>query len=259
MINTIALHKLSKLRNSKLLLIFFIAAAFICLLFVAPMVVTAALAGGKVSGSEALAIYFYAINFVGHAAALIIGATCWRSDLRDGTILTFAARPLSRLSLFFGKVIGCIYAVLLYFAVALAFFAIIDVLAFSYIPPLPFYLYLLQQILSIVVTFAVVLFLSNFFNPVLAVVLAVVYFLIGGIGSLLASLSFGFWHILGVSIEAISISRSLSYSPIALLSADVGSLTPLWNAIGYYALWIMALVAASALLFERRELLIKRS
>lgn len=259
MINAVARHKLSKLRNSKMLLIFGIVAAFIALVTIVPMLIFASMAGSSVSGPEALASYFQLISFIGHTAAVVIGAVCWRQDLRDGTILTFAARPLSRFTLFFGKVLGCLYAVLLYFVVALVLFALLDGIFFSYLPPVGFYIYLLQQLLSIILTFAVVLFFSNFFNPVMAVVLAIVYFLIGGIGTTLITLTTGFWHGLGLAIRAIAIERDLSYSPTALLTADLATLKPVWEAIGYYLVWLVALISASALLFNRRELLTKRS
>jgi ABC-type transport system involved in multi-copper enzyme maturation permease subunit len=259
MINVIARHKLSKLRNSKMLLIFFIVTGFIAAITIFPMIIFSATMGVKLSGAEALASYFKLISMIGHAAALMIGATCWRQDLRDGTILTFAARPLSRLSLFYGKVVGCFYAAILYIAVALVLFALIDLFFFSYLPPMGFYLYLLQQFLSLILTFAVVLFLTNFFNPVMAVVIAVLYFFIGSIGSALALFTSGVWHALGIAIRAIAIERDLSYSPTAVLIADVESLKPVWNAVGYYLLWIVMLTSASALLFVRRELLTKRS
>jgi len=259
MINVIARHKLSKLRNSKMLLIFAIVAGFIAMLTFVPILIMAGVQGARISGAEALSGYFRIISFIGHAAALIIGATCWRQDLRDGTILTFAARPLSRFSLFFGKLIGSVYAIVLYYVVALALFAVFDLFVFQFVPPAGFYLYLLQQILSLVLSFAIVVFFSNFFNPVFAVVITVLYFFVGGIGTTLAMLTHGFWHVLGVSLEAISVERALSYSPDAMLTADIESLRPVWNAIGYFSVWIVALVSASALLFDRRELLTKRS
>ncbi len=259
MISVIARQKLSKLRNSKMLLIFLIVAAFISLLVFLPIIIMAGVQGAKISGAVALETYFGYISFIGHVAALLIGATCWRQDLRDGTILTFAARPLSRFSLFFGKVIGCVAALALYFVVALLLFGIFDLFIFSYVPPASFLLYVVQQFLSLIVTFAIVLFFSNFFNPVLAVVLSVVLFFVGGIGGLLAQLTSGVWQAIGVGIQAITVERSISYSPSAMLGADVESLRPIWNAIGYFLVWIIALVSSSALLFDRRELLTKRS
>ncbi len=258
MINRLALHKLQKLRSSKMLLVFVIGCGFLALVTVIPPVVFAAYQGVSI-GSEIAAGFFELLVGIGQIAALFLGVTTWRPDYKDGTLLTFAARPIARVELLVGKILGSIYALLIFLAISLLIYLLLHLIFLRFAIPAVSLLYLLQVFLSWMATFSIGLFFSSFSGTLMASVLGALYFLISMIGRQLANLPESTLTFIGKAVRMISIDRDLGYSLAQVLSSDLGSLAPLWKASGYYVLWTLLLICASILLFARREFMGKRS
>ncbi len=258
MIHRLAVHRLQKLRSSKIIWVFVIVSGFVALVTLLPLIVMAAMSGVNL-GSETAAGFFQVLVGLGHIAALVLGVTTWRQDYKDGTMLTFAARPLSRIELIIGKILGSFYALLLFLAVSLAVYALFHLIFLRFAIPAPTMLFLLQTVFSWISTFAIGLFFSSFSGPLLATVLGVIYYIVSALGTQLAELPRGLWPLIGKSIRLISIERDLGFSFAQVMSADLPGVAPMLKACAYYLLWALCLMCASILLFARREFVGKRS
>lgn len=258
MIHRLAAHRLQKLRSSKIIWAFVIVSGFLALVTLLPVIVMAAMSGVNL-GSETAARFFQFLIGLGHIAALILGVTTWRQDYRDGTMLTFAARPLSRIEMLIGKILGSFYALLAFLAVALAIYALFHLIFLRFPIPAATLLFLLQTIFSWISTFAIGLFFSNFSGPLLATVFGVIYFIVSALGAQLAELPRGLWPVIGKGIKLISVERDLGFSFAQVMSADLPGVAPMLKACAYYLLWALCLICASILLFARREFIGKRS
>lgn len=258
MIHRLAVHRLQKLRSSKIIWAFVIVSGFVALITLLPVIVMAAMSGVNL-GSETAAGFFQVLIGLGHIAALILGVTTWRQDYKDGTMLTFAARPLSRTELLIGKVLGSCYALLAFLAVSLAVYALFHLIFLRFPVPSATLLFLLQAVLSWLSTFAIGLFFSSFSGPLLATVFGLIYFIISALGAQLANLPRGLWPLIGKGIRLISVERDLGFSFAQVMSADLPGVAPMLKACAYYSLWALCLMCASILLFARREFIGKRS
>ncbi len=259
MINDLALHRLSKLRSSKIIWVFVGACVFLALPTILPIIFVDSMAPGSVGAESAAAPFFKLVNFMGHMAALILGITTWRIDYRDGTLLTFAARPIARIELLIGKIIGSLYGLLIYLLIAVALYAVIHLIFFRFAIPGVAPLYLLQLLTAWLSTFGLGLLFSNFGNPLLATFLAALYWFLSIMGDIFQKLPFKTLQVIGDTLKFLSIDNNRTYSLDAILKSDISSISPILSGIGYYAAWSLLLFSLSILLFNKREFINKRS
>ncbi len=259
MINDIAFHRLGKLRSSKIIWVFVGACVFLSLPTILPAILFSKMSPGAVAGESSAAPFFLMVNFLGHVAALILGVTTWRSDFRDGTLLTFAARPIARIELLIGKVIGSIYGLLIYLAIAVVFYSVLHVIFFDFSIPAVTPLYLLQLLVSWLSTYSLGLLFSNIGNPLMATFLALLYWLLSFLGKLFQRAPFQILQSIGDALKYISIDNDQTYTLDEILKADLPSLAPILQGIAYYALWSVLLISISIVLFHKREFIGKRS
>jgi Cu-processing system permease protein len=253
MINTVALHKLAKLQHSRMMVIYIVACGCISLFTIVPVIIMGVVGGDRESGSHIAANYFQFAGFFGLIAALMLGTTLWRQDDKDGTMLTFLARPLSRVELFLGKTLGCIYALLFYLSAAVAFYLLAHVIFFRFAIPLSFGLYLVQELSYFMIFFAAGAFFSSFLKPLLAAIAVLGWMFVGVLAKLLLFLHPSWCHALGKAFKFVSIDSGISYSVQALLTADIPTVMPLFKGIGYFLLWGILFLSAAIILFNKRE------
>lgn len=259
MINSLAMHRLGKLRSSKIIWVFVGACLFLALPVFLPVVMFSKMATVAVAGQSSAAVFFQFVNFMGQLAALILGITTWRQDYRDGTLLTFAARPIARIELLAGKVLGSIYGLLLYLAIAVLFYALVHVIFFRFSVPAVAPLYLLQLLAGWISTFSLGLLFSNFGNPLMATFLAVAYWFLSLLGSIFQKVPVDALHTVGNVLRMISIDNDRTYSLQEILKSDLPSTTPIFQTIAYYGLWSLLLLSITIVLFNKREFIGKRS
>jgi Cu-processing system permease protein len=259
MINTIALHKLAKLRHSRMILIYIIGCGCISLFTILPVILMGVVSGNRVLGAETAAMYFGFARFFGLVAALMLGATLWRQDEKDGTLLTFMARPLSRIELLIGKSLGCLYALLIYLGAVVAFYLLAHVFFFRFSIPLSFPLYLIQELLFYLVYFAAGAFFSSFLKPLLAATAVLGWAFMALLAKIFLSLSPTWCRVLGKGFKFLSLDSDISYSIRALLTADIPTIMPIFKGIGYYLLWSVLFFSAAVILFSKREFAGRRS
>jgi Cu-processing system permease protein len=259
MINVVALHKLAKLSHSRMILIYVIGCGCISLFTILPVILMGVVSGNRVVGAQTALMYFGFARFFGLAAALMLGATLWRQDEKDGTLLTFMARPLSRIELFLGKSLGCIYALLIYLGAVVAFYLLAHLLFFRFSIPLSFPLYLIQELLFYLVYFTAGAFFSSFLKPLLAATAVLGWAFLTLLAKIFLSLSPTWCQVLGKGFKFLSLDSDISYSVQALFTADIPTITPLFKGIGYYLLWSVLFFSAAVVLFNNREFAGRRS
>ena len=259
MINDLAIHRLGKLRSSKIIWVFAGVCAFLSLPTLLPAILFSKAVSAEVAGRSAAINYFMFINFVGHIAAMIMGITAWRQDYRDGTMLTFAARPIARIELLIGKLIGSTYGLLIYLGIVVVSYGLVHLIFFRFSVPVVAPLYLLQIFMAWLSTFALGLLFSNFGNPVMATFLAVMYWFLSLLGKAFQQFPVAMLQSAGDTLKYISIDNDQTYSLEEILKSDLPSLSPILQGIGYYFLWAVLLIAISIVLFNKREFIGKRS
>ena len=259
MINDLAIHRLGKLRSSKIVWVFAGACAFLALPTLLPAIIFSKAISTGVAGQSAAIPYFMFINFMGHIAALILGITTWRQDYRDGTMLTFAARPIARIELLLGKLLGSVYGLLIYLAIVIVFYGLLHLIFFRFPVPAVGALYLVQLFVSWLSTLALGLLFANFGNPLMATFLAAMYWLLSLLGKLFQQIPVAALQSAGDVLKYISIDNDQTYSLGEIFKSDLPSLSPILQGIGYYFLWAVFLVAISIVLFHKREFIGKRS
>jgi Cu-processing system permease protein len=259
MINAIALHKLAKLRHSRMILIYVIGCGCISLFTILPVVLMGVVSGNRAVGADTASMYFGFARFFGLVAALMLGATLWRQDEKDGTLLTFMARPLSRIELFLGKSLGCLYAMLIYLGAVVAFYLLAHLLFFRFSIPISFALYLVQELLFYLVYFAAGAFFSSFLKPLLAATAVLGWAFMALLAKIFLSLSPTWCNVLGKGFRFLSLDSNISYSVQALFTADIPTIMPIFKGIGYYLLWSVFLFSAALVLFNKREFAGRRS
>jgi|GEM_PF-1777034 len=265
MINTIALHKLAKLRHSRMILIYVIGCGCISLFTILPVILMGVVSGNRIVGAETAMMYFGLARAFGLVAALMLGATLWRQDEKDGTLLTFMARPLSRIELLIGKSLGCLYALLIYLGAVVAFYLIAHLFFFRFSIPLSFTLYLIQELLFYLVYFAAGAFFSSFLKPLLAATAVLGWAFTALLAKIFLfaktflSLSPTWCHVLGKGFKFLALDSDISYSVQALFTADIPTIMPLFKGIGYYLLWTVLFISAAIILFDKREFAGRRS
>ncbi|MGB5106096.1 MAG: ABC transporter permease subunit [Candidatus Zixiibacteriota bacterium] len=259
MINDLAIHRLGKLRSSKIIWVFVGVCGFLGLTFFLPAILFRKAISAGVAGQSAAIPFFMFVNFMGHIAALILGITAWRQDYRDGTLLTFAARPIARIELLLGKLLGSIYGLLIYLGIVVVFYGLLHLIFFRFAIPAVAPLYLLQLLVAWLSTLALGLLFSNFGNPLMATFLAAAYWFLSILGSLFQKLPIDALQTAGDVLKYISIDNDRTYSLDEILKSDLPSLSPILLGIGYYFLWAALLIAISIVLFNKREFIGKRS
>lgn len=259
MINSLAMHRIGKLRSSKIIWVFVGVCLFLGMPVFLPVVLFSKMATIAVAGQSAAAVFFKYVNFMGHLAALILGITTWRQDYRDGTLLTFAARPIARIELLVGKVLGSIYGLLIYLAIAVVLYALVHLIFFHFSIPAVASLYLLQLMAGWISTFSLGLLFSNFGNPLMATFLAVAYWLLSLLGGIFQKVPVDALRSVGNVLRLISIDNDRTYKLEEILKSDLPTVTPILQTIAYYSLWAMLLLAITVVLFNRREFIGKRS
>ena len=259
MINDLAMHRLAKLRSSKIILVFIGVSVFLALPTILPILFLNKMAPGAVGAESAAAPFFMLVNFMGHMAALILGITTWRLDYRDGTLLTFAARPIARIELLVGKILGSLYGLVIYMLIAVALYALIHLIFFRFAIPGVAPLYLLQLLVAWISTYGLGLLFSNFGNPLLATFLAALYWFLSLLGKIFQQIPFDILQRIGDALKLISIDNDRSYSLDEILKSDLSSVTPILLGIGYYLAWSVLLISISIVLFAKREFITKRS
>lgn len=259
MINNLAIHRLGKLRSSKIIWVFAGACLFLGLPTLLPAIFFSKAMSAGAAGQSAAIPFFMFVNFMGHIAALILGITVWRQDYRDGTMLTFAARPIARIELLMGKLLGSVYGLLIYLGIVIVFYGIIHVIFFPFGIPGVAPLYLLQLLMAWLSTLALGLLFSNFGNPLMAAFLAAMYWFLSLLGKLFQQLPIAALQTTGDVLKYISIDNDQTYSLAEILKSDLPSMSPVLMGIGYYFLWTVLLVAISIVLFNKREFIGKRS
>ncbi len=259
MIHQLALHRLRKLRSSKIMLVFAIVCVFLGAITVLPTIIFAKAMDVDIPAPDTAVGYFQFVVAMGHLAALILGVTTWRQDYKDGTLLTFAARPISRIEIIVGKILGSIYALLAFFAIAFLLYAVIYVIFLRFPIPAVTWLYVPQLFMSWLATYSVGLFFSNVSAPLLAACLAIVYYLLGALGAVLAQFQESTLTSIGRALKFVSIDRDQAIGLEQFLNADISSLAPVGRVMAYYAVWAVMLMALSLWLFSRREFMGKRS
>jgi ABC-type transport system involved in multi-copper enzyme maturation permease subunit len=242
-----------------MILIFIIASVFIGLISLFPIIIVGMMAGQKITGPEGAEMYFGLAQFLGSIAGLLLGVTLWRQDQKDGTILTFLARPLSRIELLIGKIVGCTYALAVFTGTVVALYLCIHLIFFSFALPLVSSLYLLQFMAFLLAMFAIGAFCSSLAGSLGAAVMACGYLVLRAIGDILLNSSPAWAQFVGKVIRFLSISFSIPYGLGELLTADTGSVLPMLEAIGYYLLWAVMLLSASIIVFSKREFTGRRS
>lgn len=259
MINTIALHKLAKLRHSRMILIYIIGCGCISVFTILPVILMGLVGGNRAVGADVASKYFDFAGFFGFVAALMLGTTLWRQDEKDGTLLTFLARPLSRIELFIGKSLGCFYALLIYLGAVVAFYLLAHLFFFRFSIPLSFLLYLIQELLSYLVYFAAGAFFSSFLKPLLAATAVLGWAFMALLAQIFLFLSPTWCKVFGKGFKFLSLDSNISYSLQALLTADIPTLMPMFKGIGYYLLWSVLFFSAAVILFSKREFAGRRS
>ncbi len=259
MIRAIASHKLAKLRHSRMILIFLIGCGCISLFTILPVILMGVVSGNRTVGASTASTYFSFAGFFGFVAALMLGATLWRQDEKDGTLLTFMARPLSRIELLLGKSLGCLYALLIYLGAAVAFYLLAHLLFFRFSIPVSFPLYLIQELASYLVYFAAAAFFSSFLKPLLAATAVLGWAFLSVLAKVLIAFSPTWCQVLGKGLKFVSLDSNISYSVVALFTADIPTVMPLFKGIGYYLLWSLLFFSAAVILFNKREFAGRRS
>ena len=259
MINSLAMHRLGKLRSSKIIWVFVGGCLFLALTVFLPVVLFSKLATIAVAGQSAAATFFKLVNFMGHLAALILGITAWRQDYRDGTLLTFAARPIARIELLAGKVLGSFYGLLIYLAIAVILYALVHLIFFHFRIPAVAPLYLFQLLAGWISTFSLGLLFSNFGNPLMATFLAAAYWLLSLLGGIFQKVPVETLQTIGNVLRLISIDNDRTYRLEEILKSDLPTVAPILQTIAYYGLWALLLLAITVVLFNRREFVGKRS
>ncbi len=253
MINSVALHKLSKLRHSKMILIFIIACAVISLFTIFPVVIMGIVAGNVSVGAATASTYFGFTRFFGEIAALMLGATLWRQDEKDGTLLTFLARPLSRIEIYLGKVLGCVYALAIYLGAVVVFYLAAHLIFFRFALPLSFPLYLIQEFASYLVFMFAGAFFSSFVKPLMAATITLGWMFLYLLAKIFVVLPMSWAGIVAKVLKFITVDLNISYGISELLMADIPTISPLIKGIGYFLLWSLMLFCASVVLFNKRE------
>ncbi len=259
MINAVALHKLAKLRHSRMILIYVIGCGCISLFTILPVILMGVVSGNRTVGADTALMYFGFARFFGLAAALMLGTTLWRQDEKDGTLLTFMARPLSRIELLIGKSLGCFYAMLIYLGAVAAFYLLAHLLFFRFSIPLSFPLYLIQELMFYLVYFAAGAFFSSFLKPLLAATATLGWAFMALLAKIFLSLSPTWCQVLGEGFKFLSLDSDISYSVQALFTADIPTVMPIFKGIGYYLLWSIIFFSAAVVLFNKREFAGRRS
>ncbi|MCK4857813.1 MAG: ABC transporter permease subunit [candidate division Zixibacteria bacterium] len=253
MIRTIARHKLTKFSHSRMILIFVLAGLFIGLIVFLPVIVSKAMAPGMPIGGGVAATYFDIVEFFGAAVALVLGVLMWRQDAKDGTLSIFLARPISRTALLAGKLLGSIYALLLFLGITLLVYFAAHLLLLSYDIPLVFLLYLVQVMVKWLVILSFGLAFSSLVNSLLAAVLVIGYFTLGTIGKIVLAFPSRWTQVPAKIIKVLVMDIDKGCQPETVLLTDMSSLSPLLIGIAYYALWSVMLLSLSIILFSRRE------
>jgi ABC-type transport system involved in multi-copper enzyme maturation permease subunit len=211
------------------------------------------------SGGDAAGLFFGLVNDFGWMISITLGAILWRQDERDGTLFTFMAKPISRIQMLYGKLLGCIYALIIYLGITTLLFALLDLLLVHAALPATMPLFLLECLLEWTAYLSLSLFFSCYFNSLTAAFLVI----LGGIFSFLARqlirIDSDTARLVGKIIRFPFIDTNMEFTAGDLFVPELQALKPLLTSAGYFALWSVVLLTASVLIFRTREFYGKRS
>lgn len=227
---------------------------------------------GRFAVAEALVLFMFMFSFVVALSAAAIAAPSISSEIESGVLMTVVARPVERVHVLLGKLLGLASLLAGYAgAVCVLEFVVVDVVS-GFMPPDPVLVavYLFVEGLLLL---TLALSLSTRLSVIAAGVVSVAIFGAGWLGGVVGSLgrafniaalreigtigrfllpTDGLWRGAIYYLEPPSITSAHSVGapgdPFLALSA------PSWTYLLWVACWFAVVLAIGAVSFQRREL-----
>lgn len=188
--------------------------------------------------------------------SVFVGGALVAREIEKQTVLTLLARPVSRTQFIIGKYLGLAWVVsVIMTGLALALLVLVISLELSV--QISFLYAVIGIFLEACVLMALALFFGSFTRPVLTVAFSIAFFLIGHWAGSLSffaekSASPFFKTAAGIITRGVPDLERFNWRSAPVYGTDV-LLEEVLKATGYASGWILVLLAATSLIFRRRD------
>ncbi len=224
------------------------------------LLVLLSLALGQLSFDENIRLSanfgFTGIHISAMALAVFIGSTLVAKEIEKQTILTLLARPISRAQFIMGKALGLMAVVnVVVFSLGLILSIFLYFLNFNF--QFEFLIALVGILFEAAILLSVALFFGSFARPIMTVVFTVAVFLLGhwveSLGYFIKRSESEFFRVTATAVQYLipDLERmNWRSAPVYAVSVPLDEVA---KAAGWTLGWIMFLVAATVLIFRRRD------
>lgn len=191
-INTISNHKFAKLMRSKIYWLFFVVGLGILLMSMIPLLVAEEFAQ---SGMAMIFIsqFAQAYTVFGLFASIALGSIVLIQDIRDGTMFTFLARPISRSDFIMGKIIGAFKLIMVFWVFQIIYFSIFLYAVTDYGISTNIILTFIFDLMFYLMMISVTAFFSILTGPIWAALIVLVIHFLPVIAKGLMQFEWGIW------------------------------------------------------------------
>jgi ABC-type transport system involved in multi-copper enzyme maturation permease subunit len=192
-LNQISRHKFAKLLRSKFYWAFFLIGLGLLLITLIPILVADEFTGG---GPEILFLisgFTMSYTYFGLFAAVTIGSIVLVQDVRDGTIFPYLAKPISRGTFVFGKILGAFKLMVVFWIFQVVYFLIFLYAASDYGITLNLVLAFIYDLLFYFMIVSVTAFFSVFIHPLWASMVVLAAYYLPFIAKFMIHTEWGFW------------------------------------------------------------------
>lgn len=224
------------------------------------LLVLLSLALGQLSFDENIRLSanfgFTGIHISAMAMAIFIGSSLVAKEIEKQTILTLLARPISRAQFIVGKALG-LMAVVKIVVLSLGLILSIFLFFLNFNFQFEFVIALIGILFEAAILLSVALFFGSFARPIMTVVFTVAIFLLGhwveSLGYFIKRSESEFFKVVATAVQYLipDLERmNWRSAPVYGVSVPIDEVV---KAAGWTFGWIMFLVAATVLVFRRRD------
>jgi len=192
-INLVSKHKFAKLLRSKFYWAFFIIGLGILLMTLIPILVAEEFRGGGPMVMILISGFTQSYTYFGLFASITIGSMVLMQDIRDGTIFPYLAKPISRTTFIFGKILGAFKLMMVFWVFQVIYFLIFLYAASDYGLTFNLVLAFIYDLLFYFMIVSVTAFFSVFMHPIWAAITVLAAYFLPFIAQFMIHTDWKFW------------------------------------------------------------------
>lgn len=252
-INTVSNHKFVKLMRSKVYWLFFVVGLGILLMSMIPFLVA------REFSQSSMALFMIsqfarAYSVFGMFASIALGSIVLIQDIRDGTMFTYLARPITRADFILGKIIGAFKLIMFFWVFQIIYFLIFLYAVTDYTISTNIMLTFVFDLMYYFMMISVTAFFSIMVGPIWSAMIVLIIHFLPEIAGNLIHTEWGIWTTIIKAVWLIGPEFNLLSNWDSLVGATLLYDTSILQKLAYYFTLLLVVLIPTFKIFTTRNL-----